>query len=127
MMEFDPEAIVRGAGAAKSVFDSVRDLLGVFKDAKDLLPDDRKAAAAAAIESSEKQIAIAEAQIAHALGYQLCRCSFPPVIMLAVGTIEDHTKRSVNPVYECPSCSINTAGPFRFKRTKPVIRVNERE
>lgn len=123
-MDFDPESIVRSAGAAKSVFDSVRDLLGVFKDAKELLPDDKKAAAAAAIESSENQIAIAEAQIAQALGYQLCRCSFPPVIMLTVGTIEDHKTRTNAPVYECPSCGTNTAHPFRFHRT-PTIRVRE--
>jgi hypothetical protein len=121
----DPETIARGAGAVKSAFAAMREMLSVFKDAKDLLPEERKAAAAVAIESSEKQLAIAEAQIAQALGYHLCKCSFPPVIMLTVGTIEDAKTRTNKPVYECPSCGTNTAYPFGFSRT-PSIRVRER-
>lgn len=119
---FDPETIVRGAGAPKSAFDAMRDLLGLYKDAKDVLPEGKKEAAALAISNSEKQIAIAEAQIAQALGYQLCRCEFPPVIMLAVGTIEDHVARTNKAVFECPSCGTDTAYPFGFHRKKTITR-----
>lgn len=121
----DPDTIARGAGAAKTAIDAVRGVIGLFRDAKELLPEEKKAAATLAIENSEKQITIAEAQMAQALGYQLCKCEFPPVIMLAVGTIEDHQTRTNKPVFECPSCGIDTAYPYAFNR-REKIRVRER-
>ena len=38
-----------------------------------------------ALEQSEQQFRIAEAQIANGLGYALCECQFPPTPMLKVG------------------------------------------
>ena len=59
--------------------------------------------------------AIAQAEVAKALGYQLCKCDFPPPLMLTVGT---HSLRGgkAGAVYECPKCKFNTASPFSFTR-----------
>jgi predicted RNA-binding Zn-ribbon protein involved in translation (DUF1610 family) len=117
-MEVNANDIAVAASTAKSVFETVRTMLGVFKDAKDLLPADKQAAANLAIEASTKQLSIAEAEIAQALGYQLCKCQFPPIIMLTVGTKEDVKTSTNRAVFECPSCGANTAHPFRFNRLK---------
>jgi hypothetical protein len=56
------------------------------KDTKDLLPKDEKAAAImAALATAESSARMAEAEVAKALGYELCRCQFPPTPMLTVG------------------------------------------
>lgn len=114
-MEFTPENVAAGAGAAKAAFEAIRNLLGVFKDAKDLLPIDKQEAAALAIETSAKQIAIAEAEVARALGYELCHCEFPPTIMLAVG-YHSRPVKAGQQVFECSKCDYNTAAPMRFER-----------
>jgi hypothetical protein len=64
---------------------------------------------------------VAEAEIAKALGYQLCKCQFPPVVMLTVGYVIMKFARyeEGDPVYECPKCGYCTAGPYDFERTVP--------
>jgi hypothetical protein len=101
----------------KNAFDLVRLALGTASDVKALLPDGpQRQAATAAIENAENQTKIAEASIAKALGYELCKCSFPPTPMLTVG----HRMTAGKPVivFECSKCSITTAGGFSFTRTK---------
>lgn len=115
-----PENIAAGAAGVKTAFQAVKDLLGVVREAKDLLPDDRKEATEVAIVETEKQLKIAEVQIAGALGYQLCRCEFPPHIMLRVGymTMDQPPKfHTSDAVYECPKCHDTTAGGYGFQRT----------
>lgn len=105
--------------AAKLGFDTIRAALGMVRDAKDALPNtEQRKAIEIAIDQSEKQLAIAEAQMAQALGYELCKCKFPPTIMLAVGSIADHKARSNKTVFECPECGYDTANPYSFDRTK---------
>ncbi|MEX2693685.1 hypothetical protein [Rhizobium mongolense] len=118
-MEITPENIAAGASAASASFKAIRQLLGVFRDAKDMLPADKQAAASLAIENSEKQLAIAEAELARSLGYKLCHCQFPPTIMLAVGYADPRTDVK-GQVYECSKCGYDTAAPWAFTRTKPV-------
>lgn len=119
-MDYDPAALTSGVQAAKLGFDTIRSLFGVLKDAKDAMPKGAKSdAVGLAIEQSEKHFAIAEAQIAKGLGYQLCKCEFPPTIMLTVGNTY---ARGIpqGPVYECPKCQFNTAAPYDFNRTREV-------
>jgi hypothetical protein len=114
----DENSFVSGLSDLKNVFDALRSMLGTIKDAKDILPDsEQKQAIELSIEASEKQLLIAEAQIADSLGYELCRCIFPPVIMLKVGYREDQRNdMALVDVYECPKCKQNTAGPWAYSR-----------
>lgn len=88
------------------------------QDAKDLLPKEKADVVNAALATAESSSAIAQAEVAKALGYELCKCSYPPTIMLTVG---QHNGRGqgVGPVSECPRCGFNTAGPFMYNRTAP--------
>jgi len=72
--------------AALSLFSSA---LSAIKATKDLLPDSKeKEAASLSLEVAERAASLAEADIAKALGYQLCQCTFPPQIMLSKGDKE---------------------------------------
>lgn len=115
----DPSVITENAGAFAAAFNAVRSMLGVFKDAKDLLPEGKREAVEKAVEASERQLKIAEAEIATALGYKLCQCQFPPNIMLSVGVIARHSTRTNERVYECTVCGADTAHPFGFDRFVP--------
>jgi hypothetical protein len=121
-MAMIPDALTVAAGL-KTTFDALRAAIGLIKDTKDLLPNDAKSdAITAALETAEASSKIAEAEIAKELGYQLCKCQFPPTPMLTVGY---HTRsegaRPGSPVFECPQCGITSAGPFMYKRTAPQL------
>ena len=110
----DPLIIAGAAAAFKSTFDALRSAMGLLKDAKELLPpgDQRQQAITQALATAESSSKIAEAEIAKALGYELCKCEFPPTIMLTVG---EHLGRpKTGPVYECPKCGFNSAVPFMY-------------
>ncbi|MER8521188.1 hypothetical protein NKI48_13715 [Mesorhizobium sp. M0644] len=109
----DPSSYTAGLQAAKLAFDTVRGAFGMMKDVKDAMPKgDNSSAVTLAIEKSERQFAIAEAELAKGLGYQLCKCEFPPTIMLTVGYGMGGKTTPVGdgPVHECPKCGITTAG-----------------
>jgi hypothetical protein len=115
----DPVSLMSAGVALKQAFDTLRSAIGLVKDAKGLIPrgDPREAAITAALATAESSSKIAEAEVAKALGYELCKCAFPPTIMLTVG---QHLGRpKIGPVYECLKCGYNTAGPFMFNRIAP--------
>jgi hypothetical protein len=115
----DPLTIAGAAAAFKSTFDALRSAMGLLKDAKELLPpgDQRQQAITQALATAESSSKIAEAEIAKALGYELCKCEFPPTIMLTVG---EHLGRpKTGPVYECQKCGFNSAGPLMYNRRAP--------
>jgi len=69
--------------------------LATLKQAKDLLPDGaNKKQISETVEQAERQIKIAEAQVAQGMGYVICRNHFPPEIMLSKDDI----------LWKCPSC-----------------------
>lgn len=83
----DPVAWAQGAAAFKSVFDGLRSAIAMLKDLKGNRQPSREGELIdAALDKASKATAIAEAEIAKVLGYELCKCEFPPVPMLAVGT-----------------------------------------
>lgn len=110
----DLQNIQASVATVGGVISTLRGLFGLLKEAKELLPEKDQKAAETAIDQSIKQIEIAEAQLAQALGYPLCRCKFPPTIMLNVGIM---TRPEVRPVYECSVCHSNTAYPQPFQRS----------
>lgn len=102
--------------------DMLRGTIGLVKDARDVLPaGPQRDAITSALDKSDNQIQLAEAQIASGLGYELCKCQFPPTIMLTVGHHSGRgSSNKTGPVYECPKCGFNTASPFNFVRTTSV-------
>ena len=80
--------LLQAIGLAKGALDVVR-------GAKDLLPDSaEKQAATVSLDQAERAFQIAEASAASELGFPLCRCTWPPQIMLRVGSSE----------YKCKTC-----------------------
>jgi transcription initiation factor IIE alpha subunit len=70
--------------------------LSMLKSVKDVLPDSpQKEVAAQKISEAEKAFEIAEAKAAQELGYPLCKCTWPPQIMLA-------TQKKFR--FKCPKC-----------------------
>lgn len=60
-----------------------KDVLDILKTLGGLLPTGPNAdAAQQRLEQAENALRASEAQLAKALGYQLCQCTFPPQIML---------------------------------------------
>jgi hypothetical protein len=113
----DPMVAAGAIGALKPTFDALRSALGLLKDAKDLLPaGDKSAAISQALATAEASAKLAEAEIAKALGFELCKCEFPPTAMLTVGTHSGRAGGMMGAVYECPRCKFNTASPYSFAR-----------
>lgn len=110
-------------GQLKAGLEMLRATVGLVKDVRDVLPaGEQREAITSAIEQSTKQLQIAEAQIALGLGYELCRCQFPPTIMLLAGHLSGRgSPPRVGPVYECPKCGHNTSLPFNFERSRSVF------
>jgi hypothetical protein len=116
----NPQDWQQGTGAIKMGIDTLRSLWALTKDIRGSDRKDADEVVEKAFEEAETSAKIAEAEIAKALGYELCRCAFPPTAMLTVG----HFTRGVKigeykPVYECPKCGKDTAGPFIYERTTP--------
>ena len=96
---------------AKSGFETGRTALGMLKDLLGLIPSgEKKEAATRTLEEADRGIRLAEAQVAQALGYPLCRCTFPPTPMLAVGYWPRPSGRK-EVVHECPRCRQNDGLP----------------
>ena len=82
----DFAAIAAGAAAVRSGLAVFKTALGIARDAKELLPSgEQKDQVGKALENATRKLGEGEAAIADALGYQLCRCEFPPTPMLRVG------------------------------------------
>ena len=105
----NPQDWAQGAGAFKAVVEAFANVYKLIKDARSAGNKPSPAEDAAidrALGEAEKASKVAEAQIAKALGYQLCHCTFPPTAMLTVGRALVWPGPA-GPVYECPKCGYN--------------------
>jgi hypothetical protein len=84
MIQYFTEYVV----AAKAALD-------LFKSAKDELPKEVADKAQAQIDKAETALKNGEAEFAKKLGFRLCRCEFPPQIMLWKADIRKNV---------CPKC-----------------------
>jgi hypothetical protein len=77
----------------------VEKALGILRAARDLLPRpaDREALQQA-LRQAEEELAIAKSQAAQSLGYDLCRCAYPPGISM----------RQPDGSHRCEKCGRNT-------------------
>jgi hypothetical protein len=123
----DPITIASGIATVKTAFDALRTAIGLVNDTKNLLPKDEKTATiTAALATAASTSLIAEAEIAKAFGYELCKCQFPPTPMLTVGSIDNPQAKKEGPVFECPKCGFNTAGMWNYKRIAPPREPTDR-
>ena len=113
----DPNTWLQGATAVKAAFDAFRTAIGLVRDARKAIGgDDAQAQVVTkALDHAVSTAAIAEAEIAKALGYQLCKCEFPPTMMLTVGYRSRGTETG-EPVFQCPKCGILSCGPWAYTR-----------
>jgi hypothetical protein len=113
----------QGALAFKSIFDGLRSAISMVREAKGSRDADQGKEETklieAALEKASAATAIAEAEVAKALGFELCKCQFPPIPMLTVGHIDNPNAKMVGPVYECPKCGYNSARVWSYTRTAP--------
>jgi hypothetical protein len=84
--------------------------IGLIKKTKDLLPEsEEKDAISKSLVEADKAAKLAESQIALALGYKLCQCTFPPQIMLSKGykSFEYHQEEE----FVCANCNKSSIEP----------------
>jgi hypothetical protein len=119
----DPSSWAQGASAVKTMFDSVRSAIGVLKDVRSLGggSEQQQKTIDTALATGTSTAAIAEAELAKAFGFELCKCTFLPTAMLTVGFFATNAGRHKvsDPVFECRKCGYTNAGPFGFTRTTP--------
>lgn len=78
-----------------------RGVIGLFKDFRSMLPKGQPAEdVTRQIDAAEKALQASEAQLAKALGYHLCQCTYPPQVMLLSGR---HPKRGDH-IFTCGKC-----------------------
>jgi hypothetical protein len=128
-MPIDPPTLASGLGVLKLAFDGVRSAISMVKEVRSLNSGSKQEQEAidAALTVATANVAVAEAQLAQAFGYELCRCEFPPTPMLTIGYFNRPMagKHEGDPVYGCPKCGYCTAGPYGFARiveAKPIVR-----
>ncbi len=117
----DPATWAQGVGALKTAIDTLRSVASMFKDLRAGGSKKEEEAIDAALTLAASNTAIAEAKLAQAFGYELCKCEFPPVPMRTVGyhTRQMNQWNPGDPVYECPKCGYISAGPYGYARTAP--------
>jgi hypothetical protein len=123
-MPFDLTTFSEGVAALKTALDSVRSAYTMVKDFRSTggSTEQEQKVIENVLTVASTNTAIAEATLGQAFGYEMCKCTLPPTPMLTVGYYDrvlhdDFDRRVADPVYECPKCGYNTAGPFSFKRT----------
>ena len=108
--------------ALKIGFQLFKDAIGLAKSAKDKLPNDgQKTSVEEDLEQAEKIGQLAEAQIAKALGYRLCQCTFPPQIMLRIG-YDEHQREQ----FRCHRCNIIVPPPYREIKVETDFDIRRR-
>jgi len=94
------------ATAISTFINAGRSAISLFKEVKELLPDGKqKTEAINKIEEAERALQIAEAKAAKEMGYQLCKCTFPPQIMLF--------DKAQN-IYKCQNPACGYEEPVRY-------------
>ena len=122
MPRVDLNSSAADASAFKAILDGLRSAIELVKDisAASNGNDDQKRLVEEALNKTADATRVAEVEIAKTFGYELCKCDFPPTPMLTVGHIVlGGGPRNVTPVFECPKCGYNSAGPWMFTRTAP--------
>jgi hypothetical protein len=74
--------------------------VSIISQVKNLLPKDTKSQELhSKLTDAETNLKLSEVAFAKEIGYQLCKCTWPPQIMLSIGEVDYGEK------YKCPSCN----------------------
>ena len=79
---------------------SLKSLVELFKTGRELVSESQRETFDKTVAQTEKQLKIAEAEIAKGLGYTICRKHWPPEIMLEIGQTDKYNV----PISKCPQC-----------------------
>jgi hypothetical protein len=117
----DPNTWIAGATALKAAFDAFKSAVAGVREVRSLVggSEQQNKVVDEALDHAVRTAATAEAEVAKALGYELCKCQFPPTAMLTVGYHNERPATRSGPVFECPKCGYNTAGPWMYTRIAP--------
>jgi len=86
------------------------DAIGLANSVKNTLPESKeKDSIEKSLFEADKAAKLAEAQIANALGYTLCQCTFPPQIMLSKGYKDTNYRHKEE--FVCPKCEKSSIPP----------------
>jgi len=83
--------IMEGVGLLKLIVSTI-------KESIDILPSAKKGQVSQSLEELSTKLQLAELQIAKGLGYELCKCTWPPQIMVFTG------KAKYGDKFRCPVC-----------------------
>lgn len=84
----------------RTFFETATQLITALKNAKDLLPaGSKKEQFESKTNDAVTALGIAKVEAAQALGYDLCQCTFPPTIMLAISYDAEESRTT-----QCPNC-----------------------
>ncbi len=113
----DAHTVKTAMDAVKNGLDLFRTAIGLAKDSKELLSDPGKQAAfTKGLDEADKASRLAEVQIAQALGYHLCQCTFPPQVMLSSGRSEKGRE-----LFMCSRCGKQEPSPQEiFSAERPL-------
>lgn len=114
-MDIDPQSVKYGFDAVRSAIDSLKAIKDTFGGTKQAEVGDQ-------INAAERQVKLAEAQLAQALGYPLCRAHFPPVPML-MDRVEPNR---VTVIHRCPECAREDPSPEYFASLDRVDEASAR-
>jgi hypothetical protein len=116
----DLTSLAEGIALFKSGMDGIRSAFSIWKDIRGAIPaGSQRDEVTRALEQSEQQFQIAEAQIAKGLGFTICECAFPPTPMLTVGWINGRSVAGnpIRAVHRCPRCGIVDNGGWPWTPT----------
>jgi hypothetical protein len=89
------------------MFGLFRSAVGAVRDVKGLLPAHQQKPVEETLQKAELVAKTAEAKLAAGLGYQLCRCSWPPNIMIrtSAGRLMGRPGQAYrNETWKCEAC-----------------------
>lgn len=113
--------IVENLAEVTAAFKVMREVLKLTWDVNANLGEGRQNVQLA-LEEADRQLEIAEATFAKSLGYPLCRCQFPPTIMLKIGYTRAPNPRNPDiDVHQCPKCGSKDCGGRKFSQTVNLV------
>jgi hypothetical protein len=96
-----------------------KDVLDMLKVMSGMLPKGRQHDdAEMQLAAAEKALQASEVQLAKALDYHLCQCTFPPQIMLRSGRHPNHGDE----IFKCSACNNQEPSEHEFRRKDAFSR-----